>query len=467
MQRLTGPDALMLNMERPDTPMHTLKVAVLDTTVRGRAVTLDDLHDLLPHYLGHFPRATQRVEHVPGHGARPFWVHDENFCLAAHLDEVTLTGSGDTAALDALLSQLAVAQLDRSRPLWALTLVHGLAGDRQAAVVRVHHAVADGLAALNTLMQATSVKGGTVQRNPVGTAEPHDPKYLRRTVQRDGMRLVRNAPRMVGEFFRSVKAAHTFERRDLVPVPLESPRNSFSARSGGRRVCASAEVALADIQQIAVASGTTVNGALHGVIAGAIRAELIDRSEDLRNPSVTVFGVCADLTSQRTYGNDIATAAAYLRSDITDPIERLQATADSCAAAVERRRVLGFDTTDRIATYTGRLGPLFRTAAAPWVPRVVNNITTANMPGPRETRWIGDVEVVSWVSFALAIAPADVNLTTYSYAGRLSMGLITTPESMPRPDRFLVRIGEAITELQAALVARGMLAPPELSGDRR
>ena len=98
-----------------------------------------------------------------------------------------------------------------------------------------------------------------------------------------------------------------------------------------------------------------------------------------------------------------------------------------------------------------------RMLAAPVVPRVVNNITTANLPGPRQTRWVGQIEVVDWISFALAIAPADVNLTAYSYAGRISMGLITTPESMPDPERFLGRVAESLDTVEAALVERGML----------
>ncbi len=152
------------------------------------------------------------------------------------------------------------------------------------------------------------------------------------------------------------------------------------------------------------------------------------------------------------HGNEIATAMAYLRSDLADPVERIVATGESCGGAtVACRRDVGFELTEKLATYTGRLGPFFRGIAANRAPLVMNNITTANMPGPRTTRWIGDIEVVDWISFALAIAPADVNLTTYSYAGRLSMGLIATPESMPDPAGFLRRVAQAVDEATDAL----------------
>ena len=460
LQRLSGNDALMLNMENPTTPMHTLKVAILDSSRRGSPVTLDELRAVLPRYLGNFPRANQRVETASQtYSARPFWVPDPDFDIAAHLDERSVDEPGDRVALDRVLSVLAVEQLDRRRPLWALTLVNGLADGQQAVVVRVHHAVADGLAALNMFMTATSEEGGTITAAPIPDVDPVTREELLRTARAESKRLFRNVPRATGRLVRGMITSRRFENRHLVPMPMESARNSFSTRSGGERRCASASLPLKDFQQIAVAAGTTVNGALHGVIAGAKRAEMIARSEDLRSPAVTVFGVAADMASNRTAGNEISTALAYLRTDIDDPVERLTATAQSCAAAVSKRRTIGFQLTDQIAVYTGRTGPVFRQLAAPATPRVVHHITTANLPGPRQTRWVGDIEVVDWISFALAIAPADVNLTAYSYAGRISMGLITTPESMPDPERFLRRVEESLEQVRSALIARGLLDP--------
>ncbi|MGV9712867.1 wax ester/triacylglycerol synthase domain-containing protein [Gordonia sp. NPDC003424] len=451
MERMTGPDALMLNMESPSTPMHTLKVAMLDTSRRGRPVTLAELAAVLPEYLGRFPRAAQRLQWLAGYAARPFWVHDNDFDVTAHLDERSVEAPGSRADLDEVLADLAVQQLDRDRPLWALTLVDGLAGGRQAIVVRVHHAVADGLGALNTFMAATTGQGGKVPIAPIADLDvTHDRRTLWQAARSESWRLLRGVPTVVSDFARASRIGRDAER---VPVPLTVRRNSFNARSGARRVCASASIPLAAVQRIAVATDTTVNGALHGIIAGALRAELLARGEEA-GVSVTVFGVCRDLTSTRTHGNEIATAAAYLRSDLADPVERVVETAASCAATVRRRRDIGFDLTEKVATYTGRLGPVFRSLAAHRAPLVMNNITTANMPGPRETRWVGDIEVVDWISFALAIAPADVNLTAYSYAGRISMGLIATPESMPDPAGFLERVRQALDELEVALHVR-------------
>jgi hypothetical protein len=51
----------------------------------------------------------------------------------------------------------------------------------------------------------------------------------------------------------------------------------------------------------------------------------------------------------------------------------------------------------------------------------------------------------------VAVAPANLNLTVYSYAGRMNMGFVATPEALPDPARFLRRVEDALAELTAAV----------------
>ena len=64
-------------------------------------------------------------------------------------------------------------------------------------------------------------------------------------------------------------------------------------------------------------------------------------------------GVCKDITSPRTWGNEIATAAAYLRADLEDPVERVKQTATSCGEAVAYRRQVGFELTEKTSATQG------------------------------------------------------------------------------------------------------------------
>src|SRR5688572_18668385 len=127
-ERMTGSDAVLWHMEDDDTPMHTLKVVILDPSRRGRPVTLDELALAVGSRLGLVPRSTQKVVAAPGFGGRPFWVDDPDFDLRRHLDERTLLEPGDQRELDALYGELASGLLPRDRAPWAMTLVHGLEG---------------------------------------------------------------------------------------------------------------------------------------------------------------------------------------------------------------------------------------------------------------------------------------------------------------------------------------------------
>ena len=275
------------------------------------------------------------------------------------------------------------------------------------------------------------------------------PDELRWRARREAAGLVAGLPSLARARRESRRGAADFAGWDAVPVGLGAVRSSFNTPGGASRVCASGELELADLRRVGRATGATVNGVLHAVVAGAMREEYAARGDSLAAPAVATFGVASDTSSSRRWGNEIAPANVYLRIDLADPEARLRATARSCQLGVELRRRRGFAFTDQAFTYLPRLAPALRAAFAPIVPRVVNNITTANVAGPRTRRWFGHVEVVDWVSFAVAVAPADVNLTAYSYDGRLVLGLVATPEAMPDPASFLARLRPALDELLA------------------
>jgi WS/DGAT/MGAT family acyltransferase len=451
-ERMVGSDAFHLHMERPDTPMHTLKVVVLDSSRADGPLTLADLERVLPRYLGLVRRASQRVQPVPGFGAKPFWV-DVDVRVADHLDERWVEAPGDRAAFDRVCSDLAVEQLDRSRPLWAMTLVHGLEGGRQAVVVRVHHAVMDGLAALNTFVAATSDEPGRVLPEVLPPpAAAVDPVAMRRHASSGLLTGVRRTAHAVRSFAAEQRATREFGDVSQIPSGLVR-RTSLNRPSGHVRSCVSTHLDLADLKTLAKATGVTLNGALHAVVAAAMREELLARGESPDAPLVALFAVAEDTSSDRRWGNRIASARAYLRTDLDDPLDLLHETARSCLLTVDLRRRRGFDLTQRTHDLLGRLGPSLRAGVAHVIPRVSNHITTANVRGPATTRWIGDHEVVDWISFSLAVAPADLNLTGYSYDGQFRVGFVSTPESMPEPREFVQRLHRALDHLLA--VAQG------------
>ena len=61
--------------------------------------------------------------------------------------------------------------MDRQHPLWDLTLVHGLKGNRSGLIFRLHHCLADGIAGVGIMHVVMDVKpGGASSTQAKGSA---------------------------------------------------------------------------------------------------------------------------------------------------------------------------------------------------------------------------------------------------------------------------------------------------------
>ena len=75
------------------------------------------------------------------------WVDDPDFDITYHVRRSALPRPGTDAQLLEFCARIQSRLLDRSRPLWEMYLVEGLAGGRVAVVTKTHHAMVDGRAA--------------------------------------------------------------------------------------------------------------------------------------------------------------------------------------------------------------------------------------------------------------------------------------------------------------------------------
>jgi hypothetical protein len=339
-----------------------------------------------------------------------------------------------------------------------------MAGGRQAVVVRIHHAITDGLGALNMFLLLTSdTPAGPIPISPRST--------FVESVSTDTLRgaALRAMPSSTGRFahllvdgLASHRRARSFRREHPDLPRFVGASRLFTNRGGsGERLCASHELDLDLLRTVAKTASVTINGAYHALIAASMRDELLARREDASTPTVAAFGIAADPSdSGRVHGNHITPTTVKMFSNIANPVERLRQTARSCKAGVELRKVTGLEMAARWSEYTCRLAAFVSRHGADRLPRVPNHVTTANVAGPKQRRFAGVVEVVDWISFALSIHPANVNITAYSYAGRLSIGLVTTPGALPDPRRFLLRMEAELAILATQL---GVAEPDEVA----
>src|SRR3954452_13566681 len=124
--------------------MHVGGVLVFDG-----AITREEVARRLRERIHLIPRYAMRLDEAPLGIANPVWVQDENFDPDRHVRRVALPAPGGRAELEELVGDLMSDRLDRSRPLWQIHVVEGLEGGRTAVVARMHHALVDGIAAVD------------------------------------------------------------------------------------------------------------------------------------------------------------------------------------------------------------------------------------------------------------------------------------------------------------------------------
>jgi diacylglycerol O-acyltransferase / wax synthase len=153
MERLTAEDQLML---WPDEiwPQDIGALAVLDGSSLldpdGR-FRIEAVREAVAGRLHLVPRFRQLLHVPPRRLGGPLWVDAANFDLDNHLAELRLPAPGDEAQLLHATEELWLQRLDRSRPLWQMWFLTGLPNGRLGLFVRMHHAMADGMAGVATI----------------------------------------------------------------------------------------------------------------------------------------------------------------------------------------------------------------------------------------------------------------------------------------------------------------------------
>src|SRR5262245_25619296 len=123
----------------------------------GGVLVLDGLPDparvraALAERIRTVPRLRRRLVRTPFGAGRPVWVDDPAFGIDAHVHVERCPAPGGEAELLEFAADLLTRALPHDRPLWSVTLVHGLAGGRSALVVMIDHVLADGVGGLAVL----------------------------------------------------------------------------------------------------------------------------------------------------------------------------------------------------------------------------------------------------------------------------------------------------------------------------
>ena len=340
-ERLSAEDLTNLAVEAADTPMHIGVVAALDgpgLLDRGGQLRYADLLARIESGLGRVP-LLRKVVHRPGVlGGRPVWVDDPAFTIGRHIGQTGLDPPGGEDQLLRLTERLMQPTLDRSRPLWRMWFVTGLADGRVAVVVKLHHAIADGLAAVRliaTLLDPPAAGAGPTDPPWRPTPPPRWRELFRDNVSARASAAARLARRLADpdSVRRALWSAGAGWRS--VSHAWAAPRTSLNAPIGPHRRIAVVRLDLARAKDISHGYGGKVNDLVLNLIAGGLRALVVARGEPVEG-LVLHTAVAVSLRSGAEAdraGNRAGTVVVRLPLDEPDAGARLRTITTETAVA--------------------------------------------------------------------------------------------------------------------------------------
>lgn len=451
-RQLTGWDAATWRTAAADPALRSTVVAValLDSTPNWKRLRsrIDRLTRLVPVLRQRPIRGTFGI-------SAPRLAVDPDFDLDLHLHRLTLSGTGTWAGMLDVARRLSLSDFDRNRPLWEMVLVEGLPGRRSALIVKLHHTIADGKAAV---LIGLSLFELTAEPNPDEPPAPDAPEAAEPSMGeisiadindnvRRGLAAAERAAELfadlargtlsdpVGTWSQALATLASVGRFTAVPEgplsPLMTERGTtyhFGAFDlpfkGLRDAAKSRDMSVNDAFMAAVSLGMERYHVRHGVVV-----------DDLRfNVPISLRGDAGDTTAQASNAVTIARFELPVAGLTVD--ERMAAAHDS----VERwRNEPALRLADPLAEVSWVIPVPVLTQAAR-----ASDVTTSNVPGPPIPLYLAGSRVVGMYPLVATIGAA-VNITMVTYDGSAFIGVSADDRAIADLDDLLddVRSGFA------------------------
>ncbi|MGH2956995.1 MAG: wax ester/triacylglycerol synthase family O-acyltransferase [Solirubrobacterales bacterium] len=451
--RLSASDLSNLFAERG--PIHVNVGATI--LVEGAAPGYEELIAHVERRLDLVPRFRQKITEVPLGIENPVWSDDTGFDVRRHVRHVAVPRPGRLDQLRDLIGRIMSEPLDMERPLWQLYLIDGLRGGRHAYLSKTHHALVDGVAAVDIGMILLDPKRTPTRikppKDPWRPAEPKPGALFAQAAAYAVQRPFRAAGRAVGHTVRMpvrtagrvIGTAEAFT--GLATAGPKVPKSPFNARIGRDRRVAWAKTDLERLKRArAAAEGSTVNDVILSITAGALRRFLEQRGDPVPDYLVALVPVSIRRPGEKDgLGNRISTILVKLPLGEPDPRRRLEMLRD------ETRRLKESDNAraaSLIIEATGWAPPTINRLLSSAMSRpLIFNLVVSNVPGPQQPLYLLGRRLREIYPF-VPLSPQNHALSTgmVSYDGRVFFGLAGDRDAVADLDELATAIREAIRE---------------------
>jgi diacylglycerol O-acyltransferase / wax synthase len=461
--RLSWGDTVFLHLEREGMPLNVACVCVFEGKISFKACVqfVESKLPLIPRYL---KRVVPPILNI----GLPSWEYDPTFDIRNHVREATLKHGSD-AELKTLAGKILSTVMERQHPLWDLTLVHGLKGNRSGLIFRLHHCLADGIAGvgiMNVLMDAS----------PVAPRLPKRKLRLQVPPPRDVLASIANGcvdsyselvkrilaaladvSSMAERFAATGGSLAADEFTGLFPeLSASTERLRFNVFYRGPQKFAWAEVPLAEIKAIRHACGTSVNDVILALVTATIRRYLESHGDRVKRRMFRMM-VPVNLRGSDNpgeLGNRISLVPVTIPLDIRNPRKLL-------AAVHMRTEFLKRAHTAELVSLAGGLLGMFPTSAQALAGHIISrlpftpfNMVCTNVPGPQYPLYLLGHKMLHLYPYVPVGGEMALNCAILTYDGTAYFGFSGCAHAVPDLRRLETFLELSFTELREAAGGR-------------
>jgi diacylglycerol O-acyltransferase len=388
--------------------------------------------------------------------APPEWVVDPDFELDFHVRRVMLPPPGRLRDLLDFAQPILAAPFDLARPLWELHVVEGLhEGGAAALLLKTHHAVMDGMAAVELLKQLFDFEPDAERGPlpPLPVPEEISPDALTRAavarlpvtsaagVARRATNLVRRAGRVtrnpagaVGDLGKTLQSAQR-----VFGAPPAPPSPLLRGRGIGRRFEV-IDFPLDRLRRAGKAAGGSVNDAYLAGVCAVLR-----RYHEALGVPVDILPLAMPISTRTdddpAGGNRFAGARIAAPVGEPDPARRIQLIRETVLTARNEpaMNLLGGLMPLMARLPTSVLNAMASRAAA-------TDVQASNVPGYAEPIYIAGVRIVRTFGFG-PVPGVGMMITMTTMAGQCEVGINYDTAAVQEPELFVRCLREGFDEV--------------------
>ena len=464
--RLSASDASFYRLENSSTPMYVGSLSVLRKPRSG--LSYETLLATVEARLPQIPRYRQKVREVALGLARPVWIDDRDFDITYHIRRSALPSPGSDAQLHELIARLGSRPLDKSRPLWEMYLIEGLARNRIAVYSKTHQSLVNGMTAL----EIGHVIADRTQKPPefgediwIPGREPSDRRlvlgaigeWVTRPAEQLGAvrsavtEVATNSSQLLEVGRRVADVARTVARGTAPSSPLNTTvsRNRRFTVASGR---------LEDYRLVRARYDCDVNDVVLAVVAGALRNWLLSRGEPVTSTAkvraMAPMSVYPDADLETTGPGQAISEVSPFLVDLPvgegNAVVRLSQIAHATESASTSGSLVDART---IVTLSGFAPPTLHAmgirVATTFSARQFNLLIT-NVPGAQKQMYVAGTKLLETYAVPPLLNNQVLAIGVTSYNGMLYFGINADRDAMSDVDVFPSLLRESLDELLEA-----------------